>query len=106
MTSMFTDPLFCPKRSSRLRMRTKTAVGLLTLSAIGWGWEKYTDVSFFFFFALSPCSYVLSTLSRSRFARLHADFRIEKENNVCLQARLRRSDPRPSEIPISKLTNS
>ena len=76
-------------------MRTKTAVDL------------YTRMSFsFFFFALSPCSYVLSTLSRSRFARLHADFRIEKENNVCLQARLRRSDPRPSEIPISKLTDS
>lgn len=81
-------------------MRTKTAVDL------GWGWGKYTDVSFFVFFALNPCSYALSTLSRSRFARLLADFRIEKENNVCVQARLRGSDPRSSETPILKLTNS
>ena len=54
MTSMFTDPLFCLKRPSRPRMRTKTAVDLLTLSAIGWGWGKYTDVSFFFFFRAQP----------------------------------------------------
>ena len=108
MNSMITDPLLCLKRSSRPRMRTKTAVDLLTLSAIGWGWGwgKYTDDSFFVFFALSPCSYALCTLSRPRFACLLADIRIEKENNVCVQARLRRSDPRSSETQISKLTNS
>ena len=85
MTSMFTDPLFCLKRSSRLRMRTKTAVDLLTLSEIGWGWEKYTDVFFLFLFraqplflrsvhsiALSFCSSVRRFSNRKREQRLFA----------------------------------
>ena len=61
-------------------MKIKTAGDLLTASTRGWGKGKEKIVPSFFFLALRP-------RSCSQCTRVRDDFRIEKESNVCVQAR-------------------
>ena len=61
-------------------MKIKTAGDLLTASTRGSGKGKEKIVLSFFFLALR-------LRSRSQFTRVRDDFRIEKESNVCVQAR-------------------
>ena len=61
-------------------MKIKTVGDLLTASTRGWGKGKEKIVLSFFFRALRP-------RSRSHCTRVHDDFRIERESNMCVQAR-------------------